>query len=357
MQNDVTAVAVSALDATAMAAAQSRLDRLSKPPGSLGRLEELAIWLAGVTGNPQPSFPRKAVVVAAADHGVTAAGVSAYPSDVTAEMVRTYLRGGAAINVLARMQGATVLVVDAGVRTEPVRDGVPAPTARFIARRIGAGTADMRLGPAMTRAQARAALQAGIELVPLLLAGGVDLLATGDMGIGNTTAAAAITAARTGAPVNSVCGRGTGIDDAALERKRNAVATALALNRPDSADGLDMLAKVGGFEFGVLAGLILGAAEHRLPILLDGYVTAAAALIAQAIAPAAIDYCVAAHQSAEPGHRFALQRLALEPYLQLNMRLGEGSGAALMFALVEAASRLLTEMATLQEAGVSGPSA
>ncbi len=353
MPTDVAEIAarIPKLDESAMSAARERLERLAKPPGSLGRLEELAVWLAGVSGNATPLFPRKAVVVAAADHGVTAAGVSAYPAEVTAAMVRNFLAGGAAINVMARAQGATVLVVDAGVR-EDVGPSLNAPAARFQRRRIGAGTADMRHGPAMTRDQARRALTVGADVVRDLRDRGLDIVATGDMGIGNTTAAAAITATLTGRPVEDVTGRGAGLDDAGLERKRAVIQQALDTNHPDPADGLDVLHKVGGFEIGVLAGLVIAAAAQRIPIVIDGYISGAAALVAQAIAPASAQYCLAAHLSVEPGHRFALERLGLTPYLDLQMRLGEGTGAVLAFGLVEAASRVMSEMATFAEADV-----
>ncbi len=339
------------LDADAMQAARERLDQLTKPPGSLGRIEELAVWLAGVTGEVQPTFPRKTVVVAAADHGVAQAGVSAFPPEVTAAMLRNFLNAGAAINVMARAQGASVLVVDAGVR-EDVGAALAAPATRFQRRRIGPGTADMRLGPAMPRAHAEEAIHAGAAVVDDLLARGLDIIATGDMGIGNTTAAAAITAAFTGAPVDAVTGRGTGVDDDGLRRKRAAIEAALSVNRPDAADGIDVLHTVGGYEIGVLAGVIVAAAAKRVPVILDGYVSGAAALVAQALEPRAIDYCIAGHRSAEPGHRLALERLQLTPYLDLGLRLGEGTGAVLVFALVEAAARIMAEMATFADAGV-----
>ncbi len=339
------------LDRAAMEAAQSRLDRLTKPQGSLGWLEELAVWLAGATEDPTPLLPRKTVVVAAADHGVAAGGVSAYPQAVTVAMVQNFLAGGAAINVMARAQGATVTVVDAGVASviEP-----PAGTSslRFQSRRVGAGTADIRSGPAMSAEQAEQAVAHGMEVVAGLRESGVDIVATGDMGIGNTTASAAITSLWAEASVEEVTGRGTGIDEAGWQRKVAAVRDALEANRPDLSDGLDILQKIGGFEIGVLAGVILGAAAERVPVVLDGFVSGAAAQIAQAIAPQSIEYCVAAHVSAEPGHAIALERLGLTPYMDLEMRLGEGTGAVLFFGHVEAATRVLSEMATFDEAGV-----
>lgn len=339
------------LDGVAMAAARARLDRLTKPPGSLGWLEDLAVQLAGATGDPQPLFPRKAVVVAAADHGIAAGGVSAYPPEVTAAMVANFLAGGAAINVMARAQGATVTVVDAGV-AQPVAAPPGIDALRYQVRRVGAGTADMRRGPAMREGQAWESIGHGIEVVGLLREAGLDVVATGDMGIGNTTAAAAITAVCAEAPAEEVTGPGTGLDGAGVARKAAAVREALERNQPDPADGLDVLMKVGGFEIGVLAGVILGAASWGMPVVLDGFVTGAAALVAQTLAPQAIDRCVASHVSAEPGHAVALERLGLTPYMDLELRLGEGTGAVLFFGHIEAATRVLSEMATFEEAGV-----
>jgi nicotinate-nucleotide--dimethylbenzimidazole phosphoribosyltransferase len=310
-----------------------------------------------VTGDVQPSFPRKTVVVAVADHGVAGAGVSAYPSEVTEAMLHNFLNAGAAINVMARAQGASVLVVDAGV-LEDVRDagragtGVTAAATRFLSRRIGAGTSDMREGPAMTADQAVEAVVAGIEIVAEQRGRGLDIVATGDMGIGNTTSAAAITAVLAGAEAGAVVGRGTGLDEVGLGRKVAAVEAALATNEPDGSDGLDVLAKVGGYEIGMLAGVILGAAAARIPVILDGYISGAAALLAQSMGPEAITYCVAGHRSSEPGHGVALAQLGLRPYLDLEMRLGEGTGAVLVFALVEASARIMSEMATFAEADV-----
>ena len=342
---------IAPLDRVSMKAASERLDQLTKPQGSLGWLEDLAIWLAGASGQPMPLLPRKAVVVAAADHGVARGGVSAYPPEVTAAMVQNFLAGGAAINVMAREQGATVTIVDAGVATEVV----PPPKTsrlRFQSRRVGPGTQDMTTSAAMSEDQARACIAHGIEVVEELREAGLDLVATGDMGIGNTTAAAAITAVCTEADAAEVTGRGTGVDDAGLERKTAAVKAAIARNQPDASDGIDVLRCVGGFEIGVLAGVILGAAANQVPVALDGYVSGGAALIAQAIAPQAVDYCAAAHLSAEPGHAIALERLGLTPYIELEMRLGEGTGATLFLGHVEAATRILAEMATFAEAGV-----
>lgn len=336
------------LDTAAMASARERQAGLTKPPGSLGRLEEVSIQVAGIFGTPTPRLSgRKVVVVAAGDHGVTQEGVSPYPSEVTAQMVLNFLHGGAAINVLARSVGCDVVVVDAGVAAE-----LPAhPRLRRL--RIGAGTASFARGPAMSLAQAERCLEEGVRLASELATGGADLVATGDMGIGNTTSAAAITAAMTGADPEQTCGRGTGLDDEGVRRKVAVVRKALSVNHPNPADPLDVLAKVGGFEIGVLAGVVLGAAAARRPVVLDGFIAGAAALIACGFSPFVRRYLVAAHRSAEPGHRIALRHLRLRPLLDLKMRLGEGTGAVLAMPLIDAAWRTLSEMATFAEAGVA----
>ena len=336
-------------DEVAGAAARSRQAELTKPPGSLGRLEELSIQVAGTTGRARPRLPRKAVIVMAADHGVTAEGVSAYPADVTPQMVANFLRGGAAINALARVAGARVVVVDMGVAAD-----LP-PHSGLERARIGAGTANLATGPAMSLDQAALAVAAGIGVLERLVADGLDLVATGDMGIGNTTAASAITAVITGASPAVVAGRGTGLDDAGLARKVAVLERALAVNRPDPSDGLGVLAAVGGFEIGGLAGVILGAAAARIPVLLDGFISGAAALIAATICPAARPHLVAAHVSVEVGHRAALDWLGLRPLLDLELRLGEGTGAVLAMPIVDAALAALDEMATFAEAAVAGP--
>ena len=335
------------LDAKAAARAAARHDVLTKPPGSLGRLERLGIRMAGITGIDRPRLAHRLVVVAAADHGVARHGVSAYPAEVTAQMVGNFLAGGAAINVLAAHAGARVRIVDAGVRGETPDD------AALTRLRLGPGTDDFTLGPAMSRATAERAVGEGIALLAHEhAASGVDIVAGGDMGIGNTTAAAALVAAVTGRPVPAVTGRGTGIDDARFEAKVRAIQVALDVNQPDRRDGVDLLAKVGGFEIGVLAGVYLGAAARRIPIVLDGVISTAAALVAQVLAPPLREYLTAAHRSVEPGHSVTLEYLELEPLLDLGMRLGEGSGAALGISLCVAACRVLDEMATFGEAGV-----
>jgi nicotinate-nucleotide--dimethylbenzimidazole phosphoribosyltransferase len=327
--------------------AQRHLDTLTKPPGSLGRLEELAVRLAALTGRaPRVSAP--VIFTFAADHGVVAEGVSAYPQSVTAQMVENFLRGGAAVNVLARQAGARVIVADFGV-------AVPlAAPAGLVVRRLGPGTRNMALGPAMSREQAVAAVEAGAALAEQAIDEGADLLGTGEMGIGNTTAASAITAAVTGADPAAVTGRGTGVDAAGWRRKVDVVRRALAVNRPEPADGLDVLAKVGGFEIGGLAGVMLAGAARRVPVAVDGFIAGAAALVAVALAPAARHALFAAHRSAEPGHAVALAHLGLAPYLDLGLRLGEGTGAALFVPLARAAAAIHGEMATFKSAGVDG---
>jgi nicotinate-nucleotide--dimethylbenzimidazole phosphoribosyltransferase len=328
--------------------AQRHLDALTKPPGSLGRLEELAVRLALLRGGP-PVLEAPVIFTFAADHGVVAEGVSAYPQSVTAQMVENFLRGGAAVNVLARQAGARVVVADFGVAT-PL-----APTPDLVACRIAAGTLNMAVGPAMTREQAILAIEQGARLAEAAIASGADLLGTGDMGIGNTTAASAITAVITGVPPERATGRGTGVDDLGWRRKVDVVGRAIATNRPDRGDGLDVLARLGGFEIGGLAGVILAGAAHRVPVALDGFIAGAAALVAVSLAPHARHALFASHRSAEPGHGLALRHLDLAPYLDLTLRLGEGTGAALFIHLARAATLIYHEMATFKSAGVDGP--
>ena len=337
------------------------MDQLTKPPGSLGRLEELACRLVEMTGNDPPVVRRPVIFTLAADHGVVAEGVSAYPQVVTAQMVENFLRGGAAINVLARHAGADILVADFGVATPPeIRAGYPRGTREsvgakpgLVSKRIGPGTRNMARGPAMTREEALAAVEAGIALVEAERCQGVDLIGTGEMGIGNTTAASAIAAAITRAPAEAVTGRGTGIDEATWKRKVGVIRQALDVNRPDPSDGLDVLGKVGGFEIAGLVGIILAGAGRRVPVVLDGFIAGAAALIAVTLKPETRHFLLASHCSAEPGHRLILEHLGLRPYLDLEMRLGEGTGAALGFFLVESALALLSKMATFADAGVA----
>src|SRR5256712_2506380 len=338
--------AIAAPAAVAGETAERHLDRLTKPPRSLGRLEELAVRLVLLRGEP-PRVARPVVFPFAADHGVVAEGVSAYPQIVTAQMLENFLKGGAAINVLARQAGASVVVADFGVANPVTR------AAGLIDCSMGPGTANMTRGPAMSRAQALQALEAGARLAEEAIAAGADLLATGEMGIGHTTAASAITAAITGAAPEAVTGRGTGVGDATWRRKVEVVRRALAVNAPDARDGLDVLVRVGGFEIAGLVGVVLAGAAHRVPVALDGFISGAAALVAVALAPDAGWALFASHRSAEPGHAVALAHLGLEPYLDLGLRLGEGTGAALFVHLARAAALIYTEMATFKSAGVS----
>ena len=335
-------------DAGAMRRAEARQRVLTKPPGSLGRLEELAVRLAGMLGDTRPRIGGKAVIVAAGDHGVVAQGVTGYAQAVTAQMVANLLAGGAAVSVMCSRLGVRQLVVDAGI-------AAPAPASRPDLRvvRAGPGTGDISRAPAMSREQAVRCLEAGVEIAGEVVAAGADLIATGDLGIGNTTAASAITAAVTGRPAAQTTGRGTGRSDDQLRHKIAVVERALTCNAPDGGDALDVLAKVGGFEIGVLAGVILGAAGQRRAVVLDGFIAGAAALLAASLSPDARGYLVAAHRSAEPGHGVVLAHLGLHPLLDLELRLGEGSGALLAMPIIEAAAACLAEMATFAEAGVS----
>ena len=335
------------LDTEAMKVARERQDELTKPRGSLGLLEELSVKIAGIKREAIPTLERKAIVTMAADHGVVAEGVSAYPQEVTRQMVFNFLNGGAAINVLARHIGARVIVVDMGVI------GGFEPHPALTCRMIDFGTKNMARGPAMTRQQALDSLEAGITIVEDEINRGLDIVGTGDMGIGNTTAASAICAAITGKPAAEVTGRGTGVDDKQLAHKVAIIERALSVNQPDPNDAVDVLAKVGGFEIGGLAGVILASAANSIPVVIDGFISGAAALIAVGLSPAVKDYIIAAHLSVEPGHETLLSYLGLSPLLNLNMRLGEGTGAALGISLAEAAVKVLREMATFSEAGVS----
>ena len=327
--------------------AQERLDGLTKPKGSLGRLEEVARQVAAITGNLKPRIEKKQVLLFAADHGVVEEGVTLYPLEVTAQMVFNFLRGGAAINVLARQARAEVLVVDIGVR----HDFPQLPHLRQA--KVARGTGNLARGPAMTQDLALAALTTGIEVAESAIQEGADLLATGDMGIGNTTASSAILAAFSGLPVAEVTGRGTGIPDAIWERKVKVIERALEVNSPDPADPLDVLSKVGGLEIAGIAGAALGGALHRVPVILDGFISGAAGLVATRLQPRVAEYLFASHLSFEPGHKELLKLMNLRPLLDLDLRLGEGTGAVLAMGLVEAAVRILTEMATFEEAGVS----
>ncbi len=330
-----------------MRQAQARLDQLTKPLGSLGRLEVVAKQIVGMTRTLRPRLADKVIITMAADHGVVAEGVSAYPQAVTEQMVYNFLRGGAGINVLARHVGARVVVIDMGVAADL------APHPHLVQRKIRRGTANMATGPAMTHEDARAAMRAGMELVGREIDRGADIIGTGDMGIGNTTASSAIAAVLTASPVSRVTGRGTGIDDTTYAKKVAVIQRALDVNRPDPADPLDVVAKIGGFEIAGLVGVMVGGAQAHRPVVIDGFISGAAALVAVALQPQVRAYLIAAHRSQEPGHRVTLDFLKLQPLLDLDLRLGEGTGAALAMSIIDAACKILTEMATFEEAGVA----
>jgi nicotinate-nucleotide--dimethylbenzimidazole phosphoribosyltransferase len=344
--------AIPSLDQAAMRAARERLDHLAKPPGSLGRLEALVVQLAGIRGAIAP-IDRPAIAILAADHGIARQGVSPYPSDVTRQMLATYAAGGAAINVLARAAGAELVVVDVGVAgppLEPVRSGAG---ARLVIDRVREGTADFSTTSAMRRDEVLAAIAVGRRTAHALGAAGTDLLGVGEMGIANTTASSAIVAALTGRPASDVTGRGTGLDEDGVRHKAVVIAEALARHAPSPSDPVGVLAAVGGLEIAALVGAILAAARQRIPVVLDGFITGAAALLAARLAPPVVPFLIAGHRSAEPGHRVVLDELGLAPILELDLRLGEGTGAALAIPLVRAAARLAVDMATFDEAGVS----
>ncbi len=339
--------AIQPADSGAMRRALSRQRNLTKPPGSLGRLEDVSVQLAGIFGDERPAIRGKAVIVAAADHGVVAQGVTGYPQEVTVQMVLNFLSGGAAVSVMSRRLGVRQIIVDAGVAADLPEH----PELHSV--RIGKGTADISKGAAMSRGEAEQCLLAGIEIAVETAQSGADLIAAGEMGIGNTTASSAITAAFTGASPQETTGAGTGRNAEELARKATIVQRALEVNSPDPSDGLDVLSKLGGFEIGVLAGVALGAASMRRALIVDGFISGAAMLIAHALCPTVRDYLIASHRSAEKGHGIVLSHLNLLPLLELDMRLGEGSGAVLAMPVVEAAASCLSEMATFGEAGVS----
>jgi nicotinate-nucleotide--dimethylbenzimidazole phosphoribosyltransferase len=315
-----------------MSETQQAFDRKTKPRGSLGVLEELAVRIGALQGVAVPTRPECALVIAAADHGVAAEGVSAYPQEVTAQMVANFAAGGAAINVLARESGVRLEVVDAGV---------------------GTPTGNITLGPAMSRTAAEGRLEQGSALARRLAREGIGLIGVGEMGIGNSTAAAALAAALLPAPPAAVCGRGTGVDDVGLARKVDAITRALEVNRVDGLDALGVLAALGGFEIAVLAGVMLGFHAERIPVVLDGFITGAAALVAAGLEPGVVDALIAGHRSPERGHALVLDKLGLEPVLDLRLRLGEGTGAALALPIVRSALALLNDMASFEAAGVT----
>jgi len=326
---------------------QIRLDNLTKPQGSLGRLEELAKGVVGITKKENPSLKNKVIFTLAGDHGVVEEGISAFPQEVTPQMVYNFINGGAGINVLAKHVGARVVVVDMGVASDL------ALNPDLVIKKVGYGTKNMTKAPAMTREDALKAVSNGIEVFEQESDKGVDIVGTGDMGIGNTTASSAIVAAITGRSVEEITGRGTGLDDKAYRNKIKVIKKALEINNPDPKNPLDVLYKVGGFEIAGLSGIILAAASMRIPVVIDGFISGAAALIAYQLQPKVKNYMISAHCSVEKGHRITLDYIGLKPLLDLDLRLGEGTGAALAMNLVEAGVRILTEMATFKDAGVS----
>ncbi len=342
-----TLASIRPTDAAAKAAAHARLEALAMPYWALGRLMDLAEELAGMTGSTIPPVERKTIVVMAGDHGVVADGVSAYPQEVTLQMVANFVAGGASINALARQVGARVIIVDMGIAAD-----LGDLRMEVLDRKVGRGTRSIARGPAMTREEAIRALEAGIG-VARELGLSTDVFGTGEMGIGNTTPSSAIVAAVCGASAAEVTGRGTGIDDDQLQHKARIVEQSLAVNSVDPGDGLDLLAKLGGFEIGGIAGLILGAASMGKPVMVDGLISTAGALVAQALSPLSVEYMIAGHRSVERGHRIALEKLGKKPLLDMDLRLGEGTGGALAMNLVDAAVRVLTEVATFEEASVS----
>lgn len=337
---------VKPVDSGLLESARERLDSLTKPRGSLGRLEEFAMRYVAITGSTEPVVKRKVIFTFAGDHGVAEEGVSAFPKEVTAQMVLNFLRGGAGINVLARHTGCEVVVVDIGVDHD--FGGVEG----LVEKKVLRGTRNMLKGPAMTRDEALRCIGAGVELA-LEYAGEGAIFGTGEMGIANTTAASAITAVITGAPVEEVTGRGTGINDGALDHKIGVIKNAIRVNNPDPSDPVDVLAKVGGAEIAGISGLILGAASRRVPVVVDGFISTAGALVAVEMKPEVRDYIFASHNSVERGHKVMLERIGQKPFVDLGLRLGEGTGAALAISLVEAGVRIYNEMATFKDAGVS----
>lgn len=334
-----------------MEKAQEKLDNLTKPRGSLGKLEDFASKIVGISRNLTPIIKRKVIFVMAGDHGVVEEGVSAYPQEVTFQMVYNFIRGGAGINVLARHMGAEIVVVDMGVAKDfPLEEGI-------IRKKIANGTNNMAKGPAMSRDEAERAIIAGIEVFEDELSRKeIDIIGLGEMGIANTTPSSAIVACLTKSKVEEVTGRGTGIDENQLKNKIRVIKQAIEVNHPDPEDGLDVLSKVGGFEIGGLVGCILAAASHRVPIVIDGFISCASALIAIKLAPLVKDYIFASHNSVEKGHKISLNYIRKVPIFDLDMRLGEGTGAALGISFIEAGVKILTQMATFEEAGIDNKS-
>ena len=342
---------IQGVDAAWIEKARERTSQLAIPPRALGRLHDISEKCCAIQRTLEPVVNNKAVLVMAGDHGVAEDGVSAFPQEVTGAMVQNFLAGGAGINAIGRHVNAEVWVVDMGIIPE-VDPLAVTGGERFKVRKIGKGTASFVRGPAMSRAQAEQAVLTGFKLAAEQFEAGVDIVGTGDMGIANTTPSAAIGAAITGASLDDMVGRGTGVDDQGLARKKKVIADGLETNGPDPADGLDTLAKVGGFEIGGIAGLVLAAAFYRRPVVIDGFISTAGALIAQAISPKVVDYIFAGHQSEEPGHRIMLHHLGIKPILDLGMRLGEGTGGAMAMSIIEGAVKVFNEVLTFEEAGV-----
>ncbi|TGU74903.1 nicotinate-nucleotide--dimethylbenzimidazole phosphoribosyltransferase [Geomonas terrae] len=344
---EATLAKIQPVDEALLAKAQAKLDNKTKPQGSLGRLEEVARRFAAITEDLSPDTAKKVIFTFAGDHGIVEEGVSLFPKEVTPQMVLNFLRGGAGVNVLARHSGAEVRVVDVGVDY----DFEPAPG--LIIRKVAKGTRNFAKGPAMTTEEAVAAVEVGIALAEEAKKEGVAMVGTGEMGIGNTSPSSAIIAAIAGCTVREVTHRGTGIGDEALENKIRAIQAGLDLNRPDPQNPLDVLTKVGGLEIAGIAGLVLGAAANRLPVVVDGFISTAGALIASEMHPSVRDYIFTAHTSVEIGHQMMMERIGVKPLLDLQFRLGEGTGAALAMGLIEAGVKVLKEMATFEEAGVA----
>lgn len=338
--------AIEPLDEQMMSAMQAHLDQLTKPPGSLGRLEELAVQLAGITRSVHLTTQRKAIIVMAGDHGVCEEGVSAYPQEVTAQMALNIASGGAAVNVLARQAGAEVYCVDVGIGKAVAHEHV-------MMNNVRRGTRNMVQEPAMSIEEAAAAIDVGMSVVEQRYAAGCRIFATGEMGIGNTTPSAAILSVLGGIKPEAAVGRGTGIDEGRLPHKAAVIERAIQLNQPDPARPLDVLAKLGGLEIAGLVGVILGAARRRCPVIIDGFISSAAALVASRLAPASVSYMIGSHLSEEHGHRMMLECIGLRPLLHMNMRLGEGTGAALCMPIVDSAIAIVNGMATFESAGIS----
>jgi nicotinate-nucleotide--dimethylbenzimidazole phosphoribosyltransferase len=335
-----------------IAKGRARTAQLVMPTRALGRLHEIAERLCGIQQTLQPSISRKAVLVMAGDHGIAGEGISAYPQEVTGAMVQTFLAGGGGINAISRQVGADVFVVDVGIMADVNRLQVPG-TDKLIVRKVARGTASFDRGPAMSPHEAERSILIGFQEASKLFQEGVEIVGTGDMGIGNTTPSAAIGAVICELDPTEMVGRGTGVDDEGLARKRDAVRRGIAVNRPKSGDGLDILSKIGGFEIGGIAGIVLAGAFHRRPVMIDGFISTAGALIADVLCPVVKDYLLAGHCSEEPGHRHMLNHLNLNPILDLGMRLGEGTGGALAMSIVDGALRVFKEMMTFAEAGVA----